>query len=1097
MAGLCACRNVGAVYYDGDVPNTPPDPQTIANWLGALNFAQQPGTAKWVKTYSGGFAITVDTAGSGAIDYGVITIGRATTTNLLSRENLVVLECVDLLIGHIGYPADSLSLEEPFHLGRSEGGYLDILVHRDEKAYLMVEVKTAGREYDLELRKLRTQPKSQLMSYLHQDRDAQQALLYSSKLIELPSGAHRVERTYAGFPTTELIGANLRALFNSWDKQTYTSGLEDSSPYALQETRIKVGDLRNMEQPDGSRLFNQFEEILRRHAVSDKPNAFNKLFNLFICKVADESKRTPSHEVDFQWMSTETNETVLERLSKLYAKGMRDYLSIEVDDGTEAGLEATIQSLSAEQQQALRELFVTSRQFRNSEFAFIDVFDQQSYTQNAEIVRDIVRLLQKFRLRYSEKHGFLGLFFEKLLNTSMKQESGQFFTPPPIAQFVNESLPVEQIVRSKIESGDTNFLPYAIDYAAGSGHFLTEYMARADKVLQSISNDDLQTEDQVARRGAWNRLQWAGEFLYGIELDYRLAKAAKVSTFLNGDGQAHIIRGNGLGHFEQDLNYRADQGLLARRAQPTPNYSRDLALFDVVIGNPPFSVTDFLAGVDRADESFELAADISERSDKIEAFFVERTKHLLKDGGVAGIILPSSFLSNSGIESKARRLLLEYFEVIAIVSLGGSVFIATSTPTSIVFLRRRPNGFVASLKASIAAFMSSGTDAAMMGVANGASSYAAEVHGITLQEYGAALSDPMNQTQQFVQDLEWEFTHKSGRTISPRLIDSAGQTVFSDAFIDALRASEAQRMEAYFLTRQSHTLHVQAPGDKKAERIFLGYKFSDRKQHEGIAYLAPGGALETPLFDPLRPDNTDKVSTLIKARFADSASPIPSALSHYAEDIACADLVGIADPLFTWSLSGRPSTKRPFKTESAKMGVVANIAIGGTPSRERTDYFGGGLPWVSIRDMSDGTIELTQETLSQLGVRNSNAKLVKVGTLLLSFKLTIGRTAIAGRDLYTNEAIAAISPREQSDPSAPWVDTSFLHELFRYFAEEILAHGDLGNKKIGKSLNTAYLRRVQVPLLSEADRIRFVQIARNHSVSFAVRKSTLEGLLWE
>ncbi|MBP1303002.1 N-6 DNA methylase [Curtobacterium sp. 1310] len=1079
------------------MPNTPPDSQTTANWLGALNFVQQPGTAKWVKTYPGGFAITVNTAGPGTIDYGVITIGRATTTNLLSQENLVVLECVDLLIGQIGYPADALSLEKAFHLGRGDGGYLDILVHRGEKAYLMVEVKTAGDEYDSELRKLKTRPQSQLMSYLHQDRDAEQALLYSSRLIELPSGACRIERTYAGFPTRELIGTNLRALFGSWDKQTYTSGLEESSPYSLRETRIKVADLRDMEQQDGSRLFNQFEEILRRHAVSDKPNAFNKLFNLFICKVADESKRIPSQDVDFQWMSTETEATVLERLSQLYAKGMRQYLSIEVDDGTEARLEASLQSLPADKQQAIRELFIRSRQFRNNEFAFVDVFDSQSYLQNAEIVREIVRLLQKFRLRYSEKHGFLGLFFEKLLNTSMKQESGQFFTPPPIAQFINESLPIERMIESKIAAGDTNFLPYAIDYAAGSGHFLTEYMARTDRVLKNIPDEKLQTEDQLAKRGAWNRFQWAGEFVYGIELDYRLAKAAKVSTFLNGDGQAHIIRGNGLGHFETDLNYRADRGILTRQEQRASLYHRDLARFDIVIGNPPFSVSDFLTGVEAAEESFELASGLSDRSDKIEALFVERTKHLLKDGGVAGIILPSSFLSNSGVEARARRLLIEHFEVLAIVSLGGSVFIATSTPTSILFLRRRSNATVANLKSAISAFMSSGTDTVIMGIADGASSYAIDVHGLTLEQYVGALKDPMNKTQQFVEDLEWEFTHRSGRTTSPRVEDPAGRTIYSAAFVSTLRASEAQRMEAYFLTRQAHALHVQAPSGTRDERKFLGYKFSDRKQHEGIAFLSPNGRIETPLFDPEDSDNATKLSTLIKARFEDKHHPIPATLSQYAQDVACSDLVGISDPLFTWSLSGRPSTDRPFKTSATRMGAVATIAIGGTPSRERPDYFGGDLPWVAIRDMNGGTVEVTEETLSEIGVQSSNAKLVKAGTLLLSFKLTIGRTAIAGRDLYTNEAIAAVSPREQPNPSTPWVDTAFLHELFRFFAGEILAHGDLGSKKIGKSLNMAYLRRVRIPLLPEADRVRFVKVARSDTESLAARKLSLAKFLWE
>jgi restriction endonuclease S subunit len=55
----------------------------------------------------------------------------------------------------------------------------------------------------------------------------------------------------------------------------------------------------------------------------------------------------------------------------------------------------------------------------------------------------------------------------------------------------------------------------------------------------------------------------------------------------------------------------------------------------------------------------------------------------------------------------------------------------------------------------------------------------------------------------------------------------------------------------------------------------------------------------------------------------------------------------------------------------------------------------------------------TEETLSDAGIANSNAKLIQKGTLLLSFKLSIGRVAMTGCDLYTNEAIAALVPKDK------------------------------------------------------------------------------------
>lgn len=95
-----------------------------------------------------------------------------------------------------------------------------------------------------------------------------------------------------------------------------------------------------------------------------------------------------------------------------------------------------------------------------------------------------------------------------------------------------------------------------------------------------------------------------------------------------------------------------------------------------------------------------------------------------------------------------------------------------------------------------------------------------------------------------------------------------------------------------------------------------------------------------------------------------------------------------------------------------KLGEVCpDIVIGGTPPRGVAEYFGGPHLWVSIADMANvDVIVSTREHLSDAGVNNSNAKLVRTGSLLFSFKLTVGRTAFAGSDLYTNEAIAAFPP---------------------------------------------------------------------------------------
>ena len=76
---------------------------------------------------------------------------------------------------------------------------------------------------------------------------------------------------------------------------------------------------------------------------------------------------------------------------------------------------------------------------KNNEFAIKEVFDTDTFNENSIVVKEIVDLLSRYRIRYPRKQQHLSDFFEKLLTTGLKQESGQFFTPVPIARFIKKN----------------------------------------------------------------------------------------------------------------------------------------------------------------------------------------------------------------------------------------------------------------------------------------------------------------------------------------------------------------------------------------------------------------------------------------------------------------------------------------------------------------------------------------------------------------------------------------------------------------------------------------------------------------------------------
>ena len=104
------------------------------------------------------------------------------------------------------------------------------------------------------------------------------------------------------------------------------------------------------------------------------------------------------------------------------------------------------------------------------------------------------------------------------------------------------------------------------------------------------------------------------------------------------------------------------------------------------------------------------------------------------------------------------------------------------------------------------------------------------------------------------------------------------------------------------------------------------------------------------------------------------------------------------------------ANKPPFDGEWVKVAEVFNLQMGKTPSRKKMEYWNTGeYDWVSIKDLGSygRFVGRTKETISELGRIESGIKQVPANTLLMSFKLSLGKTSITTRPIYTNEAIMA------------------------------------------------------------------------------------------
>ena len=164
---------------------------------------------------------------------------------------------------------------------------------------------------------------------------------------------------------------------------------------------------------------------------------------------------------------------------------------------------------------------------------------------------------------------------------------------------------------------------------------------------------------------------------------------------------------------------------------------------------------------------------------------------------------------------------------------------------------------------------------------------------------------------------------------------------------------------------------------------------------------------------------------------------------------------------------------------------LCNTIIGRTPSRSVLEYWGGSNPWVSISDMKSKYISETKECITDYGVEKAHCRIIKKGTLLLSFKLSIGKLSFAKRDLYTNEAIVALQIK----------DINILYPDYLYFALRFIPLIGSNQAAMGKTLNLKSLAILKIPIPENYDdQIRIVDILSRAERLIEKRKESIRLL---
>ena len=164
---------------------------------------------------------------------------------------------------------------------------------------------------------------------------------------------------------------------------------------------------------------------------------------------------------------------------------------------------------------------------------------------------------------------------------------------------------------------------------------------------------------------------------------------------------------------------------------------------------------------------------------------------------------------------------------------------------------------------------------------------------------------------------------------------------------------------------------------------------------------------------------------------------------------------------------------------------IFDLQMGKTPSRSNTEYWNTkDHKWISIADLSKcgKYIEQTKEYLSNRAIEESGISQIPANTVVMSFKLSIGRTAITSEPMYSNEAIMSFRDKKIID---------ILPDYIYYMFSEINWNEGSNNAVMGKTLNKATLSKIKVDIHSLSEQRKIVEILDKVSSIIDDRQSEL------
>ena len=147
-----------------------------------------------------------------------------------------------------------------------------------------------------------------------------------------------------------------------------------------------------------------------------------------------------------------------------------------------------------------------------------------------------------------------------------------------------------------------------------------------------------------------------------------------------------------------------------------------------------------------------------------------------------------------------------------------------------------------------------------------------------------------------------------------------------------------------------------------------------------------------------------------------------------------------------------------------KLGEVCKLIGGGTPSIHVESYYGGNIPWATVRDMNCRVIHETERTITKEGLANSASNVIPAGNVVISTHVGLGKVCFVEKDTAINQDLKGVIPLSRD------LDRNFLYYWFLSIADYLVSCGT-GSTVKGVKLDFVKKLDIPIPPLAEQKRI--------------------------